>query len=194
MDEYSDNDWLVKRKLSSHARKQSPSLPKEWYFRVIRYQFDGFPERFLATSLPKNQHDAAKIIELYHQRWEIELGYREIKCTMLRKAIALRSKKITLVYQELYGLLLAYNLIRYEMALAVKEAKVSPLRISFKLGFKVVLYDYTAICQTRNLQSIPARLKDLTDDLKDFILPKPDRPNYERSVKIRPNKYPLKSS
>ncbi|UIP30312.1 transposase [Photobacterium sp. TLY01] len=38
VDEYDDNDWLVKRKLSSHAQKQSPSLPKEWYFRVIRYQ------------------------------------------------------------------------------------------------------------------------------------------------------------
>ena len=58
--EYSDNDWLVKRKLSSHARKQSPSLPKEWYFRVIRYQFDGFPERFLATSLPKNKVTLSK--------------------------------------------------------------------------------------------------------------------------------------
>ncbi|WP_370643799.1 transposase [Photobacterium sp. TLY01] len=66
--------------------------------------------------MPKNHYDAAKIVELYHQRWEIELGYREIKCTMLRKAIALRSKKITLVYQEVYGLLLAYNLIRYEMS------------------------------------------------------------------------------
>ncbi|MFV0449415.1 MAG: hypothetical protein ACK5MF_13315, partial [Vibrio sp.] len=65
---------------------------------------------------------------------------------------------------------------------------------SFKLGFKVVLYDYTAICRTKNLQSLPARLKDLTESLREFIMPKQDRPNYERAVKIKPIKFPLKSS
>ncbi|MCG3729641.1 hypothetical protein [Vibrio cincinnatiensis] len=170
----------------TEARKRLGVEPVPWLFHQSASHWSGQVE--------VGKWEGLRVYAIDGTQFRVELGYREIKCTMLRKAIALRSKKITLVYQELYGLLLAYNLIRYEMALAAKEAKVSPLRISFKLGFKVVLYDYTAICQTRNLQSIPARLKDLTDDLKDLTLPKPDRPNYERSVKIRPNKYPLKSS
>jgi IS4 transposase len=95
---------------------------------VIRYQLDGCKERIIATSLPKSQYKAEDIVELYHQRWEIELGYREIKSSQLRKSITLRSKTVKLVYQEVYGALLAYNLIRYETALAAEEAKVSAPR------------------------------------------------------------------
>ncbi|WP_228355538.1 MULTISPECIES: transposase domain-containing protein, partial [unclassified Shigella] len=41
-------------------------------------------------------------------RWEIELGYREIKQTMQLSRLTLRSKKPELVEQELWGVLLAY--------------------------------------------------------------------------------------
>ena len=57
---------------------------------------------------------AAQVATLYHERWEIELGYRDIKSAMQHNAITLRSKKVDLVYQELWGLLLGYNLVRRE--------------------------------------------------------------------------------
>ena len=53
--------------------------------------------------------------DLYSHRWEIELGYREIKQTMQLSRLTLRSKKPELVEQELWGVLLAYNLVRYQM-------------------------------------------------------------------------------
>jgi IS4 transposase len=52
--------------------------------RAIRYQRRGFKPQLLLTSLldPK-RYSADEIIALYHERWEIELGYNEIKRVML---------------------------------------------------------------------------------------------------------------
>ena len=191
---YSDNDFLVERELSAHARKKSPSLPKKWQMRVVKYQIDGFDAREIATSLPVEKYSTEDIIALYHERWEIELGYREIKTTLLKSAITLRSKKPDLVIQELYGMLLAYNLIRHEAALAADVVKVRATRISFKTTMRIVLYDYYGMATASNLQTLPARLKDLTDTVKDFIIPKSERPNYPRAVKMRIGKFPVKRS
>jgi hypothetical protein len=57
-----------------------------------------------------------------------------------------------------------------------------------------VLYDYAITASTNSLHTIPARRKDLTETLKDFILPQPDRPDYNRVVKIKPTKFPLKKA
>ncbi|MCE3130102.1 hypothetical protein LXD99_20815, partial [Yersinia enterocolitica] len=42
-------------------------------------------------------------------------GHREIKQTMQLSRLTLRSKKPELVEQELWGVLLGYNLVRYQM-------------------------------------------------------------------------------
>ena len=47
--------------------------------------------------------------------WEIELGYDEIKTEVLEREEAIRSKSPEAVGQELWGILLAYNLVRLEM-------------------------------------------------------------------------------
>lgn len=64
-----------------------------------------------------------EIVDLYSQRWEIELGYREIKQQLLANEFTLRSKKSEMVKQEQWGVLLCYNLIRYQM---VRMAKTLP--------------------------------------------------------------------
>ncbi|WP_337914476.1 transposase, partial [Vibrio cholerae] len=70
----------------------------------------------LLTSMtdPK-RYIGADIAELYSHRWEIELGYREMKQYMLQNSLTLRSKTPALVKQELWGMLLAYNLLRFMM-------------------------------------------------------------------------------
>ncbi|MEQ3660102.1 MAG: hypothetical protein ABNH21_14225 [Glaciecola sp.] len=108
--------------------------------------------------------------------------------------VTLRSKKIDLVYQELYGMLIAYNLVRHEIALTADNVGLRPTRISFKSCLRIVLYDYAITASTNSLHTIPARRKDLTETLKDFILPQPDRPDYNRVVKIKPTKFPLKKA
>ena len=56
---------------------------------------------------------ASELMELYQNRWEIELGYREMKHSLQQHRLTLRSKKADGVRQELWGLVLAYNLLRY---------------------------------------------------------------------------------
>ncbi|MCG7551792.1 IS4 family transposase [Pseudoalteromonas sp. Of7M-16] len=192
--EVESDDMLVERTLNSHTRKRSSTLPKDWQFRLIKYQIDGFEPKLLATSLPREQYSKEDIIALYHERWSIELGYRDIKKTMLKNTMTLRSKKPELVIQELYGMLIAYNLIRHEAALAGKQVKVRGAQISFKTTMRVVIYDYYSMATTNSIHRLPKRLKDLTDTVKDFILPKPDRPNYPRAVKMKKKEFPVKRS
>jgi hypothetical protein len=61
------------------------------------------------------QYPAAELRVLYHERWEIELGFGELKTDMLQRLEAIRSRSPDTVNQELWGLLLAYNLVRLEM-------------------------------------------------------------------------------
>ncbi|MDH2434907.1 transposase [Pokkaliibacter sp. MBI-7] len=55
------------------------------------------------------------IVDLYSQRWEIELGYREMKQGMFAGHYTLRSQTLDIIEQELWGVLLGYNLLRYQM-------------------------------------------------------------------------------
>jgi hypothetical protein len=69
-------DELVKLEPHHYARSREPSIPRRWRLRAIRYQRPGFPPQTLLTSmLDPKAHPAREIIALYHERWEIELGY-----------------------------------------------------------------------------------------------------------------------
>ena len=59
-------------------------MPTTWRMRAIRYQRRGFKPQLLLTSLlDPRRFPAAEIVALYHERWEIELGYNEVKRVML---------------------------------------------------------------------------------------------------------------
>ena len=89
---YTRNDQLVERDLSS-ARRKDKSLPRQWGIRVISFKINKKTDVKLATNLPHEEYPAKDIIALYKERWEIELGYREVKKSMLNNALTLRSKK-----------------------------------------------------------------------------------------------------
>ncbi len=106
-------DELVEMTVSSEARRQDPSLPQTWPMRAIRYRRRGFaPQTVLTSLVDAKRYPAAEIIALYHERWEIELGYNEVKRVMLAREETTRSKSPRGVAQELWGLALAYNLAR----------------------------------------------------------------------------------
>lgn len=102
-------DELVEMTVSSEARRKHPWLPRVWTARAIRYQRKGFQPRTLLTSLiDPERYPADEIVELYHERWEIELGYGEIKTDMLDATKRpLRSKTRERVGQEIWGILIA---------------------------------------------------------------------------------------
>jgi transposase IS4-like protein/DDE family transposase len=67
--------------------------------------------RLATTLLDPRQHPAFELVKLYHQRWEIESAYFEIKKTMLGRRV-LRARTLPGITQEIYALLTVYQAIR----------------------------------------------------------------------------------
>ncbi|MDT4821097.1 IS4 family transposase ISAzvi6 [compost metagenome] len=114
---YGKGDRLLRKKVSAQARKRNPSLPTPREVREVNYDVQGKVKTVL-TSLPAAIYSAKAVANLYQERWEIELGFRDIKSSLQQNAMTLRSKVEELVYQEVWGLLLAYNIIRREASQA----------------------------------------------------------------------------
>jgi len=186
------NDTLVEIQVSSQTRRKSPNVPEQWLVRAIRYQRKGFPPSVLLTSLlDPIEYPADEIIALYHERWELELGYDEVKTHLLEREEAIRSRTPTGVRQELWGIGLAYNLVRLEMERAADQAGVEPTRISF-VNALAMIRNAWLVWSTPPLAPgrIPEGLLDLRRHLKLLLLPerRPDR-SYPRAVKIKMSSY-----
>ena len=190
VEHYGKGDRLVKMKVSHQARKRHPSLPEYWLARALTYDVAG-KEKTVFTSLPAAHYSAQQVANLYHERWEIELGFRDIKSSMQNNAITLRSKKVDLVYQELWGLLLAYNLIRREASLAAVEHHRSPADISFKFAFQFIATQLIVMAGAVSPGHTPRRLKELRGCLGDLFIEKRPRPSRPRAVKISKSRYPI---
>ena len=190
---YGDGDLLVEMKTNDRTLAQDRSLPRRWIARAIRYLPPGGEPGWLLTSLVDTKlYPREEIAALYHERWEIELGYGEIKTQMLQHAAPLRSKTVEGVKQEIWGILLAYNLVRLEMEQIAAEANVEPLRVSFVAALRLIR-DEWLWCAIGTPGSIPKKLRKLRESLKYFILP-PRRTTrrYPRLVKRPKSPYPKK--
>lgn len=186
-------DELVEFEVRREARLKDPTLPRNYRARVIRYQRKGYKPQLLITSLlDEKRYPASEIRTLYHERWEIELGFGEIKTDMLERLETIRSKSPAAVEQEMWGLLIAYNLIRLEMQRIAAELDVLPNRISFVAALRecVEQWHFAAIASPGTIAS---RLATATDRLRNFVLP-PRRPErvFPRAVKIKMSSYARK--
>lgn len=193
LEQLGKDDYLVEMKVSSFAQRADPSLPKTWTARAIRYQRRGFGPQWLLTSmLDSKAHPAREVIALYHERWELEQGYDEIKTEMLDREETIRSRSPARVRQEVWGILLAFNLVRLEMEHIAEEAQVEPIRISFIMALHLVC-DEWILSASASPGAIPGHLRKLRLNLKRYILP-PRRSSrrYPRAVKIKMSSYPRK--
>lgn len=73
------SDRLLKLKVSQ-AQKKNPSLPEYGYAWAVIYE----------------------VAVLYHSRWKIEVGFRNLKSGLLDKTLVLRRRKVDL--REVAGL------------------------------------------------------------------------------------------
>ena len=95
-------DELVELEASPQALRDNPSLPKTYVARAIRYQRKGFQPQILLTLLTDPMaYPSREIAAMYHERWEIEMGYDEIKTELLDREEAIRSRTPDGVRQEL---------------------------------------------------------------------------------------------
>jgi hypothetical protein len=188
-------DELVELEFSDSTRRLNPEIPQRWVVRAIRYERPGFKPQTLLTSLTDHRRfPVRELVALYHERWELELGFNEVKTVLLKRQEALRSKSRRGVAQELWSLGLLYNLIRLEMEQIAAEAGVPPMRISFIAALQF-MQNFWLVCAAMAPARIPRRLPELREDLAQFVLP-PRRTArlYPRVVKIKMSPYPKKRS
>lgn len=186
-------DAIVQMRVSPQARKKSPTLPEYWRARAIQVIDPQGRKKVLLTSLTdRKQFKAAAIVACYSRRWQIETSYRELKQSMMGMAVTLRSKTVDGVSQEIWGALIAYNLVRLEIAKAALDAKCAPTDISFIRAFHTIQYELRWAAVTRSQGKLPGLLKRLRQRL--VALPNEKRPGRmcDRVVKSRPKRYTVR--
>jgi hypothetical protein len=90
--------------------------------------------RLVTTLLDPHRYPAFDLVALYHERWEIETSYLELKSSILGGRV-LRARTPEGVHQEVYALLITYQLLRTAMADAtLTQPEVDPDRASFTVA------------------------------------------------------------
>jgi hypothetical protein len=93
--------------------------------------------RLITTLIDHRRYPAFDVVSLYHQRWQIETAYLELKSTILGGRV-LRARTPAGVEQEVYALLAAYQALRLAMADAIaSQPTLSPDRTSFTVALHV---------------------------------------------------------
>jgi hypothetical protein len=186
-----ETDGLVEMQVSSEARKQDPTLPKTWRARALQVVREDGKIRYLLTSLTDSKaFKAVDLIACYSKRWGIETSYRELKHSMMGSALTLRSMTVDGTKQEIWGAMIAYNLIRVEIAKAALEAKCEPTEISFTLALVTIQNELMMIGPATAQGNLPAILKRLRGRLVlELKVQRPGR-KFDRVVKAVAQRYP----
>ena len=92
----------------------------------------------LTTLLDETKAPAQELATLYHQRWEVEAVFDELKVHLLQKRRVLRSKTADLVRQEFYGWVLAHYAVRWLMHQAATEHRERDRDLSFAANVQLL--------------------------------------------------------
>ena len=111
--------------------------------RVVDYRLEGVPGteplyRLVTTLLDPAEVPAAELAALYHERWESEGAFAELKVGLPGERLMLRSRRADLAEQELYGLLLTHFALRRLMYEAGSAAGLDPDAPSFLHAVRIV--------------------------------------------------------
>ncbi len=184
------NDKLVRLQSNPRARKRWPSLPDALTARVVTRKINGKNYEVLTSMVDTMRYPAADIGSLYGHRWEIEMGYREQKQFMLGNRLTLRSRLPELVKQELWGILLTYNLIRYQMVELCFSLKGNylPYQLSFNGALAHIMRLLVGLPYSTP-GAIPRQFKHFHSMAESLILEGRRERTFPRTVKPRPQKY-----
>ncbi len=177
----------------------SPTEPFTMTVRLIAYEVKGEPEpvRLVTDLLDPREVAARELALLYHERWESEVSYDEMKVHLQtvkhgKQHTEFRSKSPGLVEQEFWAMLATYNLVRELMVDAGRVHDIPPREISFVDSLEVIGLTLAEV-QAAPDRRLPYLHRRLLADLADCRLDRPRRPRvYDRVVKVKMSKYKLK--
>jgi hypothetical protein len=180
------------------AGRVPPGRPEGHTVRIIEYTVtvraaDGTtrnePFRLATTLLDHQRAPAADLAALYHQRWESENGYAELKTRLRGAAFLLRSRSPELTRQELFAFLTVYQALCALETDAARHAGLDPDRISFTVTIRIAR-DHAASHATLTPRSLDLARRQAISDLLGDILPRRRDRHYERLRKQPKNNFP----
>lgn len=101
---------------------------------------------------------------------------------ILANAMTLRRKSMELVYQELWGPLLGYNLIRREASQAAVAHQRAPSGVSFKFACQFIAIQLVVMAGAMSPAHTPRRLAELRGSIGCLFTEKRPRPSRPRTV------------
>lgn len=153
------NDRLYRWKKPSNkpetfTRAEFNALPEEMLVRLVTVRVDqaGFRTTefdILTTLTNHKEYRPNDLADLYRQRWRAELFLRDIKTTLGMDELSCKSPEM--VRKEIYTHLIAYNLVRIQMAQAAHFSEIRPEQISFKTSLKTIFRFQTQFQQMNAL-------------------------------------------
>jgi len=185
----------LRSKASSYSQADWETLPETLLLRQIKVSVSqpGFRTQgfyIITTLLDAKAYTADDLADLYFQRWDIELFFRDIKTTMGMDI--LRCKTPDMVRKEIVMHLIAYNCIRYLMIEAAKQAGEQVRQISFKGSVQALRQWEPHLNQTKISHQEQRRLIQLLyESIADYIVPERPGRSEPRAVKRRPKSYQL---
>jgi len=196
---FRDGSFLAKIYPSAKARRHDE---QGIHVRVIRYTLDD-PQRtghgevhvLITNLLDAESFPAESLVLLYHERWEHESVYDELKThhnpRRAHKPAQLRSETPAGVVQEMYAMSLGHFVVRSLMHEAARQADVDPDRLSFTGCFQILRCRLPE-CGGRHLADMrdwySALLWEMNDERCD---PRRNRIN-PRVIKRKMSKWPKK--
>ncbi len=185
----------TRSKASSYSKKEWEGLPKLLPLRQIKVNVTppGFRVNtfyIITTLLDEQAYPASEIADLYFQRWDVELFFRDIKTTLGMDI--LRCKTPEMVRKEILMHFIAYNCIRCLML----ETAIRKGGVVRRFSFKATLQALRQWEPYLNQAKIKAQEeRQFIELLYDVIAGKriPERPGRSepRAVKRRPKAYRL---
>ena len=126
--------WRRGRRCAWMSKKAWNQLPQELVLRQIAFRIlrPGYAPQWawiITTLTDPKKYPAQQLVELYAKRWQVEVYFRDLKCTL--KMGRPRAKDVAGVRKEVLTLVLLYNLVRQVMLQAAKRQQVEPQRLSF---------------------------------------------------------------
>ena len=143
---------------------------------------------YVTTLIETNTYPKQALAKLYQQRWTIEVNFRTIKTDMGMDI--LRCKTAEMVKKEIADYLLAYNLIRANLARAACHNDRLPRYLSFMAAVQL-MRDTASLCITTTGAAIGRFISPLLIAIAQTEIGQRTRPNQPRVIKRRPKPYAL---
>jgi len=185
--------WFRPPKPEWMSDPQYETIPEKLELRELRFHVKEPGRRtktmtVITTLTDPREYPKEEIANLYGFRWNVELDILQIKQTL--NLDHLRCKSPEMVSRELWGTLLAYNLIRKLIATAAAVHDKQPRRLGFTLACQTVLASWMLFSTESCSDAAALHTHLLASIAANEVANRPGRVE-PRVLKRRRHRYPL---